>query len=179
VRTGKGPTARDVFEILAREHTDMLTAYLRSLVWSPGAVDDIFQEAMLIAWRRLADYDRSMPFGPWLRGIAQKLVLEYRRKDRAAATTVDPQVLAELDLRFETVSRGSGDQFRARAERLFTCLSRLPENMRDAIDLVYIRGLLMTAAASALNSSEEAIKKRVQRARQLLAECLRGQEAGT
>src|SRR5262249_56800498 len=104
---------------------------------------------------------------------------EHRRKDRAAATTVDPQVLAELDQRFNMVAHGSADQFRARAERLFTCLSRLPENMRDAIDLVYIRGQLMTAAASALNSSEEAIKKRVQRARQLLAECLRGQEAGT
>ena len=174
-----GPSGRDVFEILAREHADMLTAYLRSLVWSPSSVDDIFQEAMLIAWRRLPDYDKTLPFGPWLRGIAQKLVLEQRRKDRAAATTVDPQVLAELDLRFDSLGRGTSDQFRGRAERLLGCLARLPAHMHDAVNMVYIRGMLMAAAANALDSTEEAVKKRIQRARQLLAECLRTGEVGT
>jgi DNA-directed RNA polymerase specialized sigma24 family protein len=45
--------------------------------------------------------------------------------------------------------------------------------------MVYIRGMLMAAAANALDSTEEAVKKRIQRARQLLAECLRTGEVGT
>ena len=44
--------------------------------------------------------------------------------------------------------------------------------MRDAVEMIYARGVLIAAAASALDASEEAIKKRVQRGRQLLAECL-------
>jgi RNA polymerase sigma-70 factor (ECF subfamily) len=174
-----GPSGRQVFEILAREHADMLTAYLRSLVWSASSVDDLFQDTMLVAWRRLADYDAAMPFGPWLRGIAQRLVLEHHRKGRARPTTTDPAVLAELDRRYEDLSRAHGDTFRQRAERVMKCLARLPDHMRDAVEMVYVRGMLMAAAAQSLGSSEEAVKKRVQRGRQLLAECVRSAESGT
>ena len=62
--------ARAVFDILVHEHADMLAAYLRTLLGRDSSLDDIFQETMLVAWRRLEDYDRSRPFAPWLRGIA-------------------------------------------------------------------------------------------------------------
>ena len=173
-----GPSGREVFEILAREHADMLAAYLRSLLWAPGAADDLFQETMLVAWRRLADYDRARPFGAWLRGIAQRLVLEHHRRGQLTPTTIDPAVLADLDTRYEEFSRAPGDTFRERAARLAGCMSQLPEQMRSAIEMVYARGMLMAAAALALDASEEAVKKRVQRARQLLAECVRAKGAG-
>jgi RNA polymerase sigma factor (sigma-70 family) len=172
----KGQSGREVFEILVREHADMLSAYLRSLLGSDPSVDDLFQQAMLVAWRRLGDYDRTRPFGPWLRGIAQRLVLEHHRRGRSRAMSTDPLVLAELDTRYSEVASLPGDTFRERAERLVTCLGKLPEAMRQAIELVYARGLVMAAAASALDSSEEAVKKRVQRGRQLLAECIRERE---
>ena len=50
------------------------------------------------------------------------------------------------------------------------------EPMRAAIEMVYVRDMLMAAVASALDSTEEAVKKRVQRARQLLSECMRSAE---
>lgn len=166
------PDAKSVFEILVREHTDMLTAYLRSLLGADPSVDDLFQQAMLVAWRRLGDYDRTRPFGPWLRGIAQRLVLEHHRKRLSRPICTDPQVLAELDIRFDEVSKLSGDTFRERVERLRECLSKLPDAMRHAIELVYARGLMIAAAAESLGAGEEAVKKRVQRGRQLLADCL-------
>jgi RNA polymerase sigma-70 factor (ECF subfamily) len=166
-------SGRDVFEILVREHADMLIAYLRSLLGADPTVDDIFQQSMLVAWRRLGEYDRSRPFGPWLRGIARTLVMEHHRRARSRATCTDPVVLAELDLRYDQVSSLPGDTFRERAERLHACMARLPEAMRHAIEMVYARGLMLSAAADALGASEEAVKKRVQRARVLLAECLR------
>lgn len=166
-------SGRDVFEILVREHADMLTAYLRSLLGADPTVDDIFQQSMLVAWRRLGEYDRSRPFGPWLRGIARTLVMEHHRRARSRAASTDPLVLAELDLRYDQVSALPGDTFRERAERLHACMARLPDAMRHAIEMVYARGLMLSAAADALGASEEAVKKRVQRARILLAECLR------
>ena len=165
-------TGREVFEILARENTDMLTAYLRSLIGADPSVDDLFQQSMLVAWRRLADYDRKRPFGPWLRGIAQRLVLEHRRRAAGRPRVIDPLVLVELDRRFDALAAQPGDTFRERAERLHSCLAKLPDAMRHAIEMIYARGLLIAAAATALGSSEEAVKKRVQRARQLLAECI-------
>lgn len=172
VQTPFGHSGREVFEILAREHADMLTAYLRSLIGADPSVDDIFQQSMLVAWRRLGDYDRSRPFGPWLRGIAQRLVMEHHRKGRARPATTDPAVLAELDVRFDRVNRAPGDTFRQRAERLADCMAKLPDAMRQALDLVYARGLLIAAAAESMGASEEATKKRVQRGRALLARCV-------
>lgn len=166
------PDARAVFEILVREHADMLETYLRAIMGPDPTMDDIFQEAMIVAWKRLADYDRSRPFGPWLRGIAHVLVMEHARKGRARPRTTDPQVLAELDQRFEALGRAPGDTFRERADVLWRCMAKLPEAMREAVDLVYLRGITLSAAAESLGSGREAFWKRVQRARQLLAECI-------
>jgi predicted DNA-binding protein (UPF0251 family) len=44
--------------------------------------------------------------------------------------------------------------------------------MREAVELVYIRGTTLSSAAESMGASKEALWKRVQRARQLLAQCL-------
>jgi RNA polymerase sigma-70 factor (ECF subfamily) len=172
-----GPSGREVFEILARENADMLSAYLRSLLGSDAALDDLFQEALVVAWRRLPEYDRQRPFGPWLRGIARHLVMEHHRKGRVRAATIDDAVLEALDSRFEGFAR-SGEGFRQRTEQLLGCLGRLPEAMREAVELVYARGLMLKQIALAVGAAEETIKKRVQRARAALAECLHEGAAG-
>lgn len=166
-----GPSGRDVFEILVREHADMLAAYLRSLIWTPSAVDDLFQETMLVAWTSLQQYDRDRPFGPWLRGIARNLVCEHQRRGKVRAWVDDLDVLNGLDERYDRLAI-PGEIFRDRADRLLGCLARLPESMREAVELVYARGLLLRQIAQSVGASEESIKKRVQRARQLLARCL-------
>jgi RNA polymerase sigma-70 factor len=168
----QAPSAQQVFEILAREHADMLTAFLRSLAPRADLVDDLFQETMLVAWRRLPEYDRSLPFGPWLRGIAGKLILESRRKTAKAMVACEPEMLQALEAEFRRFERSPADSFRQRMERLSACLEKLPPLMRDAIDLVYARGLSLKGLAASLSASEEAIKKRIQRARALLAQCL-------
>lgn len=172
------PSATQVFEILAREHADMLVSFLRSLVIGADAVEDLFQETMLVAWRRLADYDRTQPFGPWLRGIATKLVLQHRRRSVRACMNCEPQVLAALEEEYRKFERQPADSFREKVDRLAGCLERLPSLLRDAVEMVYGRGLSLSALAAAVEATEEAVKKRVQRARQFLARCVQGQAGG-
>ena len=71
---------RDLFEILTREHIDSVRAFLLASLRDPIAVEDLLQETFLTAWRILDRYDRQLPFGPWVRGIAAKLVLNRRRR---------------------------------------------------------------------------------------------------
>ena len=82
-----------VFEILVRENAEMLLAFLRSAVRDTHAVDDLFQESMLTAWRRLSEFDRTRSFGPWLRGIAAKLTLAYYRNHAQQAAPLDQATL--------------------------------------------------------------------------------------
>ncbi len=95
--------ARELFEILMREQSQSLLAYIRSAVRDPGLVDDIWQETMIVAWRRLDDFDRSRPFGPWLRGIAARTVLAKLRNQRQFMQVEDMQELEYLSSRFEQV----------------------------------------------------------------------------
>ena len=47
----------------------------------PDWVDDIAQEAFLIAYREWDSFDQSRDFGKWLRGIAGNLIRNEIRKD--------------------------------------------------------------------------------------------------
>lgn len=165
-------SAKAVFEILVREHAEMLEAYLRSVLGPTADMDDIFQETMLVAYRRLDDYDKKRPFGAWLRGIARVLILEHARKGMSRPRTRDPLILDGIDRRFETIENQPGDTFSERTRPLLDCVEKLPEKMRLSIELVYIRGLSIAEASASLSTGVEAMKKRVQRSRLLLADCL-------
>lgn len=164
--------AHAVFEILVRENADMLTAYLRSVVWNSAAVDDLFQETMLTAWRKLGEYDRGRPFGPWLRGIAARLVLAHMRKRKRDVMVCDEAVLDHLDRRMEQLNQSAGDTLAEKLGVLRQCIERLPEPHRRAIDLRYLEQRSADDAAAELHITLEAFKKRLQRARAMLLQCL-------
>ncbi|HMN95805.1 MAG TPA: sigma-70 family RNA polymerase sigma factor [Phycisphaerales bacterium] len=166
------PADRTAFEILIREHSEMLMAYLRSLVDDEEIVEEAFQQAVIDTWRSLDQFDRSRPFGPWLRGIARHrmlVLLRSRGRLRRRLAEFERVVAA----RFALLEQRSGDTFAERLAALRECLAALPDGQRDAIDLVYARERDTRAAATALGLDWETVRKRVQRARGALAECLR------
>jgi RNA polymerase sigma-70 factor (ECF subfamily) len=163
---------RDIFAILVRENADMLTAYLRSVVRDPATVDDLFQETMLTAWRKLDEFDRNRPFGAWLRGIAARLVLAERRKRAAGPIFCDEFTLNVLSEGLEQVGRQKGDTLDEKLECLRHCLETLPEPYRETVRLRYREGLSPSGIMERLRISWDAQKKRLQRARGLLLECL-------
>lgn len=164
--------AHDLFEILVREHADMLTSFIRSIVRDAAAADDIFQESMLTAWRRLDDYDKSRPFGPWLRGIAARTMLAWRRQRARSLTLCEEDILEHLGARCESVQSQPGDTWDEKLESLRDCLERLPEKYRVVIQQKYIRDVSVDELAVQLKLSSENLKKRLQRGRAKLLECL-------
>ena len=168
----------DIFEILVRENAAMLTAFLRSSLHDPSDVDDLFQETMVVAWRRIDDYDRSRPFGPWLRGIARNLVLAHYRKAAAAPRWCTPEVLEGIDRRFDALSTKAGDTFRDRVDSLLDCINKLSERLREVVEMLYARGLSHREIAIATNEQEATVRKRAQRAREALHDCLLAEEEG-
>ena len=170
------PTARELFEVLIREHGDALLASIRATA-GPAHADDIFQDAVLVAWRRLPDYDRTRPFGPWLRGIARMIALDYAGR-HARVRIASPEVMesVERDLRaFERFTGADAEtamDFRERLAALDDCLSRLPAMYAHAVQAAYRDAHTLAHIANASGESTETIKKRLQRARAMLGECL-------
>ncbi len=170
------PSARDLFEILVREHGDALLASIHAIA-GPLHADDIFQDTVLVAWRRLEDYDRARPFGPWLRGIARMVALEYAARQKRVRIA-SPEVMAavERDLHAFECWAGSAAEsamsFRERLTALDDCIGRLPSPYADTVQSVYRHSHTIAHLATVSGESSESIKKRLQRARAMLAECL-------
>jgi RNA polymerase sigma-70 factor (ECF subfamily) len=161
-----------LFEILVRENADSLTAFLRASVYDESAADDLFQETMLIAWRKIGDYDRTRPFGAWLRGIARRLVLAYCRKASAEMAVASEGVLECLDQRMAQVDRQSGDTLDEKIAALKDCIERLAPLYRQPVELHYRQHRSAEWIAEHLAISKDAVQKQLQRARAQLALCL-------
>lgn len=170
------PTARELFEVLIREHGDVLLASIRATAGAEHA-EDIFQDTVLVAWRRLADYDRTRPFGPWLRGIARMIALDQASR-RGRVQLASPEVIEQIeqDLRAFEQWNGSAAEvaftFRERLASLDDCLSRLSAQQSEVIRAVYRDSFTIASIARTTGENEETLKKRLQRARALLADCL-------
>ena len=150
--------SKSLFEILIRENTEMLIAFLRSSVRDPHAVEDLYQETFLTAWSRLKDYDRARPFGPWLRGIAQNAILAYYRKTARADLPIDAEALEWLDRRFEAIQAKRGDTFQEKLSALHNCVQELPEAYRTPVTMRYLKQQSFQQVLSALELTRETLK---------------------
>ena len=165
-----------VFEILMRENADRLMIFLRATVRDSAVVDDLFQETMLTAWRRLDGFDRNRPFGPWLRGIGARLVMAHFRKTKRDFMLIDQPVLERISQQMNQLDESSRYSFDESIEQLRDCIKSLPEKLGTAISARYLNDHSMLQAAGQLGISQEATKKRLQRARTQLLECLQRKE---
>lgn len=150
----------------------MLLAFIRAQVRDSAAIDDIHQETLVTAWRTLARFDQSRPFGPWLRGIARNHVLTHYRKTRRLPLHCEESVIAHLDARLDEIARRAGDTWPEKLEALEDCLGALPEPSRTLLDLHYREDLSTERIASRTDLNRETVKKRLQRIRSALARCL-------
>lgn len=161
-----------LFEILVHENADSLTTFLRASVEDLAAADDLFQETMLVAWRRIGEYDAARPFGAWLRGIAKRQIMAHFRRAGRDVVLSDELILDYLDRRLSQIDGQPGDTLDEKIAALRICIDELASSYREPINMHY--GLKQTTEwiAERLAITRDAVQKRLQRARALLAECL-------
>ncbi len=153
-----------LFEALAREHSELLYTYIASCVGRTSLADDVYQDTLVTAWRRIRDFDQTRPFGAWLRGIA-RLQIRAHRRERAAQLSLSDELLDALSTRFAAVERQAGDDLQAKLAFLRQCVGALAERDREALEIRYQEGLRGSPLAERLSTSIENGKKIVQRAR--------------
>ncbi|MCB9892034.1 MAG: sigma-70 family RNA polymerase sigma factor [Planctomycetes bacterium] len=165
--------AHDVFEILVREHEPRLRAYVATLVRDSAAIDDLVQEAFVVAWRNLARYDRALPFGPWIRGIGHKLCLAHHRKrQRSKLAFVGDDVMQHFDHLFAELDAHGGDTLQDELASLRICFDKLPEHQQNVLRLHYEDQLDCGAIGQNTGRTREAVKKLLQRGRAWLGDCI-------
>ena len=163
-------TERALFEALVREHGGRLRLYLRAATRDEAATDDLLQETLLVAWRRIGDFDPERCFGAWTRGIAARLVLARSRTRRGVA--LSPEVLEQLEELCATEPGLAASRLTHELDALDRCVERLTPEQRELIQLRYTEGRAVAALAEHAGRSVEGTKKVLQRVRARLHECI-------
>jgi RNA polymerase sigma-70 factor (ECF subfamily) len=151
---------------LMGRHQDRLYRYLVRLLGDEAVAEDVFQQTWLRAAERIARYDASRPFGPWLFAVARNLALDHLRRyqpeslddgEGEAAGPAGSSVSAERGPLARLATRERG-------ERLATAVAVLPATDREVLTLRFEQDLALAEMASVLGVPLPTVKARLYRA---------------
>ena len=161
-------------ELLGR-HREPVFRLVRGSIGDGDAALDVTQEAFIAAFAALKSYDGTRPFKTWVSRIAINKCRDWARRRavrrffsfalpiEAAVTIADEAIPADRQL-----------ADRAELARVQDAISKLPMAIREPLILRTIEGLSQNETAQVLGISEKAVETRLYRARNKLAEVLRG-----
>jgi RNA polymerase sigma factor (sigma-70 family) len=135
-----------------------------AIVRNVQASEDVAQEVFLAAWSNIHTLRNPASFLPWLRQVTRNQAHLWRR--RHALEIPDHELLAAT-----ADSRPGADQRLVADEQsrvLSEALDRLPEESREVLILYYREESSTRQVAALLGISEQAVRQRVSRSRQLL-----------
>lgn len=159
------------FEGMVREHHRRLIAYALALTRRTDVAEDLAQDALLIAHRDFAKFDATRDFGAWVRGIIRMKYFEWTRAHRTERMT-EAQIDA-IDAQHREWDRASEEGRGEALEALRLCRDELGAHVLETLDLFYGGGRSCADIAARLGTTEIVVRKRLQRARDVLGDCLR------
>ena len=145
---------RQAYATMLTACRDWLLRYFRRKVL-PDQVEDLVQVTLLSVHRKLASYDPTRPFYPWLAAIGRyrfvdHLRMAYRQAGQSSITDEDLAVSSDEEAIASRVS----------LDRLFDAL---PEPQKKAIELVKVKGLSVREASNQTGQSESLVKVNIHR----------------
>jgi RNA polymerase sigma-70 factor (ECF subfamily) len=165
-------TDRVAFTILVRQHHRQFLAYARALVRDDATSRDLTQDALVIAFKNLAKFDVTRNFPSWVRGIIRNRWREMARERKMEP--LEEEMLEALEAQhaawqYAAEVSGSGNAVFIALE---DCLSKLPDPLKSAVDAFYFQEKSGAETACDLGASEASIRKRLERARSVLRQCI-------
>ncbi|NNE91511.1 MAG: sigma-70 family RNA polymerase sigma factor [Verrucomicrobiales bacterium] len=170
-----GESRQDIFINYVREHHAGLRAFIRSVGVDPMWVDDIAQEAFIVAYNRMEEFDTTRDFGAWVRGIARNLVINERRKDARRKRILSENltdVLVSTTSVPEEEEEQLGDRATAKLIALRQCIADLPEKSMRLIRGRYEEDVSAPDLAEELDMKPPAVRKALERVRTALRKCM-------
>jgi RNA polymerase sigma factor (sigma-70 family) len=149
---------KQAYAVLLEQAGRWLSRYFSHKI-AADAVDDLVQDTLLSVHRKIASYDASRPFLPWLAAIAR-----YRWVDRLRQTYKHEASALDFDVRAE----GHEDVVGAKIS-IDRLLNQLPEGQAQVIRCVKIEGHSITEASDKTGQTESLVKVNIHRGLKKLA----------
>ncbi|MGN8001349.1 RNA polymerase sigma factor [Sphingomonas sp. 22176] len=166
--------ARDLraFEQLYRRYQPRLTRFVGTLLRSPGLVEEVVNDTLMVLWQKAGDFTGASRLSTWLFAIA------YRKAVRARAGEPllpdDAAVLADITDDGTADAGLSRDRTRQALQRAMGVLSA---EHRAVVDLTYFHEIGYREIGEILGCPVDTVKTRMFHARRQLRRAMAGELA--
>jgi RNA polymerase sigma factor (sigma-70 family) len=159
---------REAFGKIVLRYQGMISGLIYSSCGDLSASEDVAQETFLSAWKSLSGLREPQKLPAWLCQIARHRMLDQSRSvnraDARLARAITPQDAAASPRPDEEAMTAE------EREVLWRSLSEIAEPYRQTLILYYRQNQSAAEVAAALEISEETVRQRLSRGRQMLRE---------
>ncbi|AET68065.1 RNA polymerase sigma factor, sigma-70 family [Desulfosporosinus orientis DSM 765] len=156
------------FDQLISENEEKILNLIYGMTGDFHLAQDLTQESFLKAFQAKQSFNRQSKFSTWLYRIAVNTTIDYQRK--AQVRRENPA--EEIEVNSNEQDPDCKCQKRAMKEVLFKAISKLPFQQREVFTLREINGCSTKEVAEILNISNELVKWRLHKARNILRKSL-------
>lgn len=157
------------FSSLVNETQASVRAFVRSIGVASDAVDDIAQEAFLIAFKKFHEFDDSKAsFRTWVFGIAKNLFMNDKRKE-ARRSRLQNQMIGDMLLKLEAPFK---DHRQDEIKTLKSCIESMDDDNRDLLKNRYVNNKKSHELAEETGQKPAAVRQKLLRLRAILKKCM-------
>jgi RNA polymerase sigma-70 factor (ECF subfamily) len=158
-----------LFELIMRRHNQRIYRTVRSIVRDDFEAEDVMQQAYINAYTHLDQFEERASFSTWLTRIAiNESFARVRPRPLRIADDLDDRAMEQIQSTdLDPEQRLASAELRALVE---SEIAALPESYRVVLMLREIEGLDTREVAECLGVSEDVVKTRLYRAREILRE---------
>lgn len=162
------------FERLVRALERQMLAVAAGFAHTPQDANDIYQDAMLAAYRALPNFKLESKFSTWLHKIVVNTALSNRRKLKRTWQNMNAlqDEYQQQEKYVESHSPESATLDEELGQEISRAMKRLTDNERMAFVLCHQQGFKLREAAEVMACSESSIKVMLFRARKKLQQQL-------
>lgn len=161
------------FSILVDKYQKSVHALVWRKIGDFHYAEEIAQDAFLQAYRKLATLRNPHQFAGWVYVIANRLCLNWIRKQKPAMQSLEDTSVKEIDnITYERYveERRDSEATEHRKEIVKKLLEKLPESERTVVTLYYLGEMTAKEICQFLGVSVKTINSRLHRARNRLKE---------
>jgi RNA polymerase sigma-70 factor (ECF subfamily) len=168
---------QNVFAVLVERYKDAVQNLAYRMLGNVTEAEDVTQEAFVRAYTQLSTYKTAHKFSTWLLSIASHLAIDQLRRRRFLALPLDDVPFLEWIPDVVVGPEQSALQGEQQDE-VQRYLQKLPAKYRAVIVLRYWYDFSYEEIATALNLTQQLVKARLHRARELLARYMKQNQVG-
>ena len=162
------------FSELVSRYKNLVYSIIFRMVNNREEANDLAQDVFLKVYKNLDKYHPEFKFSTWVMRITTNHVIDYRRKARGAAVSLEEAEYDPVDDETPEAALIA----RERSATISRAVNNLPDMYKIPIMLYHQQGLSYQEIASVTEEPLSKVKNRIFRGRKLLKDCLMGLREG-